>query len=120
MAWRLAQSGHVIIGAPGNPAIAGVGTRVESTDYLAVAREHDADLTVVGPEAPLVAGIVDQFRAAGRPIVGPTGAQAQLEGSKVFAKQFMLQAGIPTAAAAHASTREDARRALDQFDFPVV
>jgi phosphoribosylamine--glycine ligase len=120
IAWRLAQSGHSIVGAPGNPGIAEVGTRVQSNDYLAVAREYNVDLTVVGPEAPLVAGIVDQFRAEGRPIVGPGRDQARLEGSKVFAKKFMREAGIPTAAAVHAATREDARRALDRFGFPVV
>jgi phosphoribosylamine--glycine ligase len=120
IAWRLAQSGHSVVGAPGNPGVADVGTCVQSNDYLAIAREYQIDLTVVGPEAPLVAGIVDQFRAEGRPIVGPNREQARLEGSKVFAKQFMDEAGIPTASAVHAATREDARRALDQFGFPVV
>jgi len=120
IAWRLAQSGHTVVGAPGNPGIADIGTRVQSNDYLAVAQEYNVDLTVVGPEAPLVAGIVDQFRSAGQPIVGPSREQARLEGSKVFAKQFMRDAGIPTAAAVHAENREDARRALDRFGFPVV
>jgi phosphoribosylamine--glycine ligase len=120
IAWKLAQSGHHVVGAPGNPGIAEVGTRVQSTDYLAVAQEFGVDLTVVGPEAPLVAGIVDEFCAAGRRIVGPTRNQARLEGSKVYAKQFMQAAGIPTAAAVHAATREDARRALDRFGYPIV
>jgi phosphoribosylamine--glycine ligase len=120
IAWRLAQSGHSVVGAPGNPGIAEVGTRVQSNDYLTVAREYDVDLTVVGPEAPLVAGIVDQFRAEGRPIVGPSQEQARLEGSKVFAKEFMREAGIPTPSSVHAATREDARRAVDRFGFPVV
>jgi phosphoribosylamine--glycine ligase len=120
IAWRLAQSGHEVVGAPGNPGIEDLGTRVQSNDYLSVAREHNVDLTVVGPEAPLVAGVVDQFRAAGRPIVGPTREQSRLEGSKVFAKRFMQEAGIPTASAFHAATREEARRALDRFGFPVV
>jgi phosphoribosylamine--glycine ligase len=120
IAWRLAKGGHVVVGAPGNPGTEEVGTRVGSTDYLAVASEYNVDLTVVGPEAPLVAGVADQFRAEGRPIVGPNQEQARLEGSKVFAKRFMEEAGIPTARSVHAATREDARRALGRFGYPVV
>ena len=120
IAWRLAQSGHEVVGAPGNPGIEEVGTRVRSTDYLAVASEYNVDLTVVGPEAPLVAGVADQFRAASRPIAGPNQQQARLEGSKVYAKQFMEEAGIPTARSVHAATGEDARRALDAFTYPLV
>jgi phosphoribosylamine--glycine ligase len=87
---------------------------------LAAAESVDADLTVVGPEAPLAAGLVDQFRAKGRPIVGPTSAAACLESSKVFAKEFMLRAGIPTARFASVNTAEEARAALHEFDLPVV
>ncbi len=120
VAWRLAESGHTIVGAPGNPGFSEIGTRVQSTDYLAVAREYGVDLTVIGPEVPLVAGVVDQFRAAGCPVVGPDREQARLEGSKVFAKKFMIEAGIPTATSVHAVTRDEARRAVDRFGFPVV
>jgi len=89
-------------------------------DYSAVADSIQPDLTVVGPEGPLAAGIVDQFRAQGRAIVGPTAAAAQLESSKVFAKEFMRRAGIPTARFAVAETAEEARRSLRQFGLPVV
>ncbi len=117
LAWRLAQSEKVqkVYVAPGN-----AGTALEDglenlpiTDIRALAafaRDHGIHATVVGPEAPLAAGIVDAFRAAGLRIFGPTKAAARLESSKDFAKQFMLRHGIPTArfatfadaAAAHA------------------
>ena len=97
-----------------------VATCIPSTDYTAVADSIQPDLTVVGPEGPLAAGIVDQFRAQGRAIVGPTAAAAQLESSKVFAKEFMRRAGIPTARFAVAETAEEAHQALRQFGLPVV
>ncbi len=75
---------------------------------------------MVGPEAPLAAGIVDQFRAAHRPIVGPTAAAARLESSKGFAKTFMLRAGIPTARFTIARTADEARGALREFSLPLV
>ncbi len=75
---------------------------------------------MVGPEAPLAAGIVDQFRAAGRRIVGPTAAAARLEASKTFAKEFMMRAGIPTARFTTVSSIDEARAALDEFELPVV
>jgi phosphoribosylamine--glycine ligase len=87
---------------------------------LAVAESVDADLTVVGPEAPLVAGVVDTFRARGRAIFGPTAEAARLEGSKVFAKNFLQQSGIPTAAFVAAPNIAEASRALDRFSYPVV
>ena len=80
----------------------------------------NADLTVVGPEAPLAAGIVDRFREAGRQIVGPTAAAARLESSKSFAKAFMERAGIPTARAITAANEQEARDALRRFSLPVV
>ncbi|MDZ4798680.1 MAG: phosphoribosylamine--glycine ligase, partial [Bryobacteraceae bacterium] len=76
--------------------------------------------TVVGPEAPLVAGVVDRFRAAGLAVVGPTAEAAQLEGSKAFSKDFMIRAGVPTARYRVVETMEAARAALDEFGFPVV
>src|ERR1019366_122220 len=79
-----------------------------------------ADLTVVGPEAPLAAGIVDQFRARGLRIFGPSKEQAQLESSKIYAKEFMQRVGIPTARFVRATTFEDAKLALREFSFPVV
>jgi phosphoribosylamine--glycine ligase len=75
---------------------------------------------VVGPEAPLVAGVVDEFRAGGRRIVGPNRAAAQLEGSKIFAKHFFQQIGIPTADYVTVENPADARRAIDRFGLPVV
>ncbi|OHE83817.1 MAG: phosphoribosylamine--glycine ligase [Lysobacterales bacterium RIFOXYA1_FULL_68_6] len=106
LAWKLAQSPRVdeVIVAPGN---AGTATEakcrnvaIKVTDIeglLALAREEGVGLTVVGPEVPLVAGVVDRFRVAGQRIFGPTAAAAQLEGSKAFAKDFLARHGIPTA-----------------------
>ena len=84
-------------------------------DYLALAEAHDIDLTVVGPEAPLVAGVVDRFRAAGRAIFGPTAAAAQLEGSKSFSKDFMVRAGIPTARYTIVTNIQEARARNSEF-----
>jgi phosphoribosylamine--glycine ligase len=120
LAWKLAGEGHEIWGAPGNPGIAQVGRVLATTDYAAAAQAIDADLTVVGPEAPLVAGIVDEFRARGRRITGATREAAQLEGSKIHAKEFMSRLGIPTARFIRAETAGDALRALAQFDYPVA
>jgi phosphoribosylamine--glycine ligase len=122
LCWKLAQSPKTsaLYAAPGNPGVAQVATCISTTDYLAAAESMDADLTVVGPETPLAAGIVDQFRTKGRRIVGPTAAAARLEASKSFAKELMLRAGIPTARFATATDAEEARDALLEFDLPVV
>jgi phosphoribosylamine--glycine ligase len=120
LAWRLASFGHEIVASTGNPGIARVGKCVASQDYLSVAEAERVDLAVVGPEAPLVAGVVDRFRAAGRPIVGPTAAAAELEGSKSFSKNFMVRAGIPTARYATVATPEEAWAAIHRFGYPVV
>jgi phosphoribosylamine---glycine ligase len=126
LAWKLAQSpGVSLFAAPGNPGIARIGKCVAppSTSpqaYLEVAESIGADLTVVGPEAPLVEGVVDHFRAAGRLIVGPDRAAARLEGSKIFAKNFFVQRNLPTAQFVLASHPAEARLALDRFGFPVV
>jgi phosphoribosylamine--glycine ligase len=122
LCWKLAQSPKTtaLYAAPGNPGMAQLATCLATSDYLAAAESIDADLTVVGPETPLAAGIVDQFRAKGRRIVGPTAAAARLESSKAFAKEMMLRAGIPTARFAAATSTEEARDALLEFDLPVV
>ena len=122
LCWKLAQSPKIsaLYAAPGNPGIAQVATCLATSDYLAAAESIDADLTVVGPEIPLAAGIVDQFRTKGLKIVGPTAAAAQLESSKAFAKELMLRAGIPTARFATAASADEARDALLEFDLPVV
>jgi phosphoribosylamine--glycine ligase len=85
-----------------------------------VADSFDIDLTVVGPEAPLVAGVADLFSSRKRRLVGPTREAAQLEGSKIFAKRFMQRNRIPTAPFVECDTPDRARAALGQFDFPVV
>jgi phosphoribosylamine---glycine ligase len=125
LAWRLSQSGADVYATPGNPGMAALAQCIttQSPDpegYLGVAEAVDADLTVVGPEAPLVAGVVDAFRARGRLVFGPTAEAARLEGSKIFAKSFLKQSGIPTADFVVAESAGDARAALDRFGFPVV
>jgi phosphoribosylamine--glycine ligase len=120
LAWRLALEGHTIFAAPGNPGIEQVGTLLPTTDYLAAAKSIQPDLTVVGPEVPLVAGVVDQFRAAGFAIMGPTQEQAQLEASKIHSKAFMERVGIPTARFARTESAQEGLQALDRFEYPVV
>ena len=106
LAWKLAQSGRAarVLVAPGNagtarePGVENVAVGAGDIDGLvALARERSVDLTVVGPEAPLVAGIADRFEAEGLRIFGPSAAAARLEGSKAFTKAFLAGHGIPTA-----------------------
>lgn len=117
LAWRLAQSPsvHTIIASPGNPGIASLGKCVAAptsvAGYADLAEAHGIDLTVVGPEAPLVAGIADEFHRRNLKIIGPSAAAARLEGSKRFAKQFFEVAGIPTARSG---------QSIDEFGLPVV
>ncbi|MEV1025482.1 phosphoribosylamine--glycine ligase [Streptomyces sp. NPDC050264] len=111
--------------APGNAGIAEVAELhpVDALDGAAVealARKLDADLVVVGPEAPLVAGVADAVRAAGIPVFGPSGEAAQLEGSKAFAKDVMAGAGVPTARSYVCTTPEEVDEALDAFGAPYV
>lgn len=120
IAWRLALEGHQIVGVPGNPGIAEVGEVRNTTDYLAVADSIRPDLTVVGPEIPLAAGIVDQFRAHGYLIFGPSQEQAQLEASKIYAKDFMQRVGIPTARFVRTESDVEAVSALGRFSYPLV
>ena len=120
IAWRLAQEGHQVFGAPGNPGIAELGQLLPTTEYLAAADSINPDLTVVGPEVPLVAGVVDEFRASHRKIVGPTREAAQLEGSKIHSKEFMRRLGIPTARYARVDSVAAGITALADFDTPVV
>jgi phosphoribosylamine--glycine ligase len=120
IAWRLAQEGHQVYGAPGNPGIADVGQILATTEYLAAANSIDPDLTVVGPEVPLVAGVVDEFRAANRKIVGPARDAARLEGSKIHSKEFMQRLRIPTARFTRSESTEAGIAALATFTYPVV
>jgi len=127
LAWRLRQSPSCdkLYAAPGNPGIARWAECIalDPCDPAAVvdaARRLGADLVVVGPEAPLVAGVADALRETGIAVFGPSAAAAQLEGSKGFTKDLCQATGIPTAAYVRTQKASDALRALDQFDIPVV
>ncbi len=126
LAWRLKQSPSVkqIYASPGNPGIAQVATCLAApggnAGYAELAQANGADLTIVGPEAPLVDGIVDEFHRRNLHIIGPTQAAAQLEGSKIFAKRFFERAGIPTARSILSNTYEQALSSIKHFHYPVV
>ncbi len=127
LAWRLASSPSVdrVLTAPGNPGTAALGPRltvdIEDGDAVAdLAVEHGVDLVVVGPEAPLVAGVADALAARGIACFGPSAAAAELEGSKAFAKDVMVKAGAPTAGYVHTSDVTEAYAALERFDPPYV
>jgi phosphoribosylamine--glycine ligase len=127
LAWRLRQSPSCdkLVAAPGNPGIARWSECVEidPCDPEAVvdlATRQAIDLVVVGPEAPLVAGVADALREAGFAVFGPSAAAAQLEGSKGFTKDLCQANGIPTAHYVRTERVADARAALDRFSIPVV
>ncbi|WP_309131922.1 phosphoribosylamine--glycine ligase, partial [Brevibacterium sp.] len=114
-----------VIAAPGNPGIAQIAhtEAVDATDPAAVtalAEVLDVDLVVIGPEAPLVAGVADALREASFPVFGPSSEAAHLEGSKAFAKEVMEAAGVPTARAVVAHTPAEAEAALAEFGAPYV
>src|SRR5262245_18497561 len=127
LAWKLAQSPRVqkVYVAPGNGGTAteaGI-QNVPLTEFpalIAFAKREKIQLTVVGPEAPLAAGIVDAFREAGQRIFGPTRTAAQLESSKEFAKQFMVRHGIPTARHAAFSDPAEAKAYVEKQGAPIV
>jgi phosphoribosylamine---glycine ligase len=111
--------------APGNPGIASLAQlhAVNATDRVDVARlakQVAADLVVIGPEAPLVAGVADQLRASGFAVFGPDEAAARIEGSKAFSKEIMAAAGVPTAQARVCTTPAQAEAALREFGAPYV
>jgi phosphoribosylamine--glycine ligase len=126
IAWRLKQSPNVteVIASPGNPGIAELGRCFPAPASVAgfadLAQAERVNLTVVGPEAPLVAGVVDEFRGRGLRIVGPTQAAARLEGSKIFAKTFFSRAYIPTARSIETKSVDEALDAIKHFSLPVV
>lgn len=127
LAWKLVQSPmcEKLYAVPGNPGIEQLGECIGSTsgDPEELARLAEAlrvDLTVVGPELPLVQGVVDAFRARGLRIIGPTAEAAQLEGSKVFAKTLMRELGVPTAEFRIAEDAAHARELVRRGPVPVV
>jgi phosphoribosylamine---glycine ligase len=127
LAWKIAQSPRIaqVFVAPGNGGTARAAelTNVALADHdalVAFAKRENVGLTVVGPEAPLAAGIVDAFRKAGLRIFGPTRAAAQLESSKDYAKAFMQRHGIPTAAYRTFTSAKDAHAYIDARGAPIV
>ena len=127
LAWKLTHDDPSLelLVAPGNPGIAQHGrcVAINTTDIaglVALARDEQPDLTIVGPEAPLAAGLGDALREHRLPVFGPTAAAARIESSKAFAKQLMLDAGVPTARAERHVRPEDARRAARAMGAPVV
>jgi len=127
LAWRLVQSPSCtrLVAAPGNPGIERWAdcVAVDPCDIgavVALASSHDIDLVVVGPEAPLVAGVADALRAAGIATFGPSAAAAMLEGSKGFTKDLCAKQNIPTAAYVRVDKETAALSALDDFSIPVV
>ena len=125
--WKLQRDDPALelLAAPGNPGIASiarcVALQVTDIDGLAdLASSEGIDITVVGPEAPLAAGIVDRFTSAGLPIFGPTRAAAAVETSKAYTKTLMLRAGIPTAFASRHTDPGDAKAAARLLGAPVV
>ena len=122
LALRSEDAAHDIFAAPGNAGIARI-VELDPNDPAAVtgfANEHAVDLVVIGPEAPLVAGVADALREHGIPVFGPGRAAAQLEGSKTFAKRIMDAAGVPTGRAVRATTPADVAAALDALGAPYV
>ncbi len=129
LAWRVAQSEKIdtVYVAPGNAGteleenVENVPLAAEDIDGLIeFTQKHQIGLTIVGPEAPLVAGIVDRFTAAGLPCFGPSAAAAQLEGSKAFAKDFMARHGIPTAAYGNFTDIDEAVDFIREQGAPIV
>jgi phosphoribosylamine--glycine ligase len=129
LAWKVAQSARVdkVYVAPGNAGTAGenrlenVAVDAEDIDaLLAFALKEKIDMTIVGPEAPLVAGVVDRFQASGLRIFGPRAAAAQLEGSKAFSKDFLARHHIPTAAYGNFTDLDQAVAYIRQQGAPIV
>jgi phosphoribosylamine--glycine ligase len=127
LAWKLRRDDPTaeIVAAPGNPGIAALARCVPiSADNIkqlaALAEEEAVDLTLVGPEGPLEAGIVNTFQTRALPIFGPTREAARIETSKRFAKELMMASGIPTARATHHTDAKAAKIALSEFAAPVV
>ncbi len=127
LVWKLAQSPMIekLYCAPGSDAIASlaecVNIKAEAVDALAdFVAEQNIDLTVIGPEAPLVAGLADRLEAMGRKVFGPSQAAARLEGSKAFAKEIMIAAGVPTASYGAFSDINEALNYIEKLGAPLV
>jgi phosphoribosylamine---glycine ligase len=128
LGWKLSNSPRVddLISLPGNPGLATLGSVVEGVDatdvgaVAAMARIQNVDLVVVGPEAPLAAGVVDALSRVGVPVFGPSRAAARLESSKAFAKSVMDRAGVPTAASSTFVHPDSAKDYLDGLEGPFV
>lgn len=126
LAWKLSLDGADVLVAPGNAGTAQVAENIaiqptDTESLLKIAKEREVDLTIVGPEAPLVAGIVDAFKKEGQRIFGPTAQAAQLEGSKVFCKQILHRGDVPTAMYQAFDSPPDAIEFLNaREDVPVV
>ena len=121
----LAGTGWTVFAAPGNPGIAADADvrDIPMNDHaalVALATGEAVDLVVVGPEAPLVAGLTDDLRAAGVAVLGPSKAAAQLEGSKAFAKEIMLAAGVPTGRSETVTSVDEGMAAVAEFGLPVA
>jgi phosphoribosylamine--glycine ligase len=127
LAWKFKRDdpGISLLSAPGNPGIGTLGQCFpvkanDLTGLAGLAREHRVDATIVGPEAPLAAGLVDHFRREKLAVFGPTQHAAQIESSKRFAKEVMLDAGVPTAAASWHTSADSAKRAARSLGAPLV
>ena len=127
LAFKCAQSGHEVIVAPGNAGTARE-SNIRNVDVgagdveglLSLANDENVDLTIVGPEAPLVAGIVDRFIDAGRPCFGPTQAASQLEGSKAFTKDFLARHHVPTGSYRNFTDLDEALAYIHDVGAPIV
>ena len=127
LAWKLKRDDPTLelLAAPGNPGIAELArcVAVSATDVARIvqlATSERVDLVVIGPEAPLAAGLADTLRAGGIPAFGPSASAARIETSKRFSKEVMMNAGVPTARASHHTDVESARRAVAELGAPVV
>lgn len=127
LVWKLSQSPRVshLYAAPGNPGMAPYAERVQIgaqqfADLADFAERNNIDITVIGPEAPLIGGLADLFHQRGLRVFGPMKAGAALEGSKAFAKELMAEAGIPTAQHRTFTNYEQGRAYLEQHGTPVV
>ncbi len=117
------KNGHELFFMPGNGATGGLGTNLNIKDYNELAqfaKDNDIELTIVGPEAPLVDGVVDIFKEHGLTIFGPSKKAAQLEGSKVYMKNFLAKYDIPTARYIETDSIEDAFKFTDKLSTPIV